>query len=142
MSGFHSAAANKGQALLALGHSARDTVEMLHHAGVAMTAKPFAVGVRIEHRQEDMDAAQYKQYAGHPCLPPSTYKLSCHLDNGRSAFSFCVCPGGQVVAAASEEQRVVDSFQGRERYEAVMRDAQYFLAESDAGMNQFLIAGE
>lgn len=95
------------QALLALGHSARDTVEMLYHAGVAMTAKPFAVGVRIEHRQEDMDAAQYKQYAGHPCLPPSTYKLSCHLDNGRSAFSFCVCPGGQVVAAASEEHRVV-----------------------------------
>ena len=95
------------QALLALGHSARDTVEMLHGAGVAMAAKPFAVGVRIEHRQEDMDAAQYKQYAGHPCLPPSTYKLSCHLDNGRSAFSFCVCPGGQVVAAASEMGRVV-----------------------------------
>ena len=95
------------QALLALGHSARDTVEMLYHAGVAMTAKPFAVGVRIEHRQEDMDAAQYKQYAGHPCLPPSTYKLSCHLDNGRSAFSFCVCPGGQVVAAASETGQVV-----------------------------------
>lgn len=95
------------QALLALGHSARDTVEMLYGAGVAMTAKPFAVGVRIEHRQEDMDAAQYKQYAGHPCLPPSTYKLSCHLDNGRSAFSFCVCPGGQVVAAASETDRVV-----------------------------------
>ena len=93
--------------LLALGHSARDTVEMLHGAGVAMTAKPFAVGVRIEHRQADMDAAQYKQYAGHPCLPPSTYKLSCHLDNGRSAFSFCVCPGGQVVAAASETGRVV-----------------------------------
>ena len=95
------------QALLALGHSARDTVEMLHSAGVAMIAKPFAVGVRIEHRQADMDAAQYKQYAGHPCLPPSTYKLSCHLDNGRSAFSFCVCPGGQVVAAASETGRVV-----------------------------------
>ena len=95
------------QALLALGHSARDTVEMLYRAGVNMTAKPFAVGVRIEHRQADMDAAQYKTYAGHPCLPPSTYKLSCHLENGRSAFSFCVCPGGQVVAAASEEGRVV-----------------------------------
>ena len=93
--------------MLALGHSARDTVEMLYGAGVAMEAKPFAVGVRIEHRQADMDAAQYKQYAGHPCLPPSTYKLSCHLDNGRSAFSFCVCPGGQVVAAASETGRVV-----------------------------------
>ena len=94
-------------ALLALGHSARDTVEMLYHSGVAMEAKPFAVGVRIEHRQSDMDAVQYRQYAGHGSLPVSSYKLSCHLPNGRSAFSFCVCPGGQVVAAASETGRVV-----------------------------------
>ena len=72
-----------------------------------MEAKPFAVGVRIEHRQADCDAAQYRQYAGHPGLPASTYKLSCHLPNGRAAYSFCVCPGGQVVAAASEAQRVV-----------------------------------
>ena len=95
------------QAVLALGHSARDTFEMLHTAGVRMEQKPFAVGVRIEHRQSDMDAAQYRQFAGHPCLPAAGYKLSCHLENGRSAFSFCVCPGGQVVAAASEEGRVV-----------------------------------
>ena len=93
------------QALLALGHSARDTVEMLYHAGVAMTAKPFAVGVRIEHRQSDMDAQQYKQYAGHPSLPPTSYKLSAHTAAGRGVFSFCVCPGGQVVAAASETGR-------------------------------------
>ena len=69
--------------------------------------KPFAMGVRIEHRQSAIDAAQYRSLAGHPALPPSTYKLSCHLPNGRSAFSFCVCPGGEVVAAASEEKRVV-----------------------------------
>ncbi len=94
-------------ALLALGHSARDTVEMLYHSGVHMEAKPFAVGVRIEHRQADIDAAQYRKYAGHPALSASSYKLSCHLDSGRSAFSFCVCPGGTVVAAASEERRVV-----------------------------------
>ena len=94
-------------AVLALGHSARDTFEMLHAAGVQMEQKPFAVGVRIEHRQSDMDAAQYRQFAGHPCLPAASYKLSCHLENGRSAFSFCVCPGGQVVAAASEQGRVV-----------------------------------
>ena len=94
-------------AVLALGHSARDTFEMLHAAGVQMEQKPFAVGVRIEHRQSDMDAAQYRQFAGHPCLPAASYKLSCHLENGRSAFSFCVCPGGQVVAAASERGRVV-----------------------------------
>ena len=93
--------------VLCPGHSARDTFEMLHARGVPMEAKPFAVGVRIEQRQADCDAAQYKQYAGHPGLPVSTYKLSCHLPGGRSAFSFCVCPGGEVVAAASEENRVV-----------------------------------
>ena len=93
--------------VLCPGHSARDTFAMLHGRGVAMEAKPFAVGVRIEHRQADCDAAQYRQYAGHPGLPASTYKLSCHLPNGRAAYSFCVCPGGQVVAAASEAERVV-----------------------------------
>ena len=80
---------------------------MLHARGLSMEAKPFAVGVRIEHRQADCDAAQYKRYAGHPGLPASSYKLFCHLSGGRSVFSFCVCPGGEVVAAASEERQVV-----------------------------------
>ena len=93
--------------VLCPGHSARDTFEMLHRRGVPMEAKPFAVGVRIEQRQSDCDAAQYKEYAGHPGLPASTYSLACHLESGRSAFSFCVCPGGEVVAAASEEGRLV-----------------------------------
>ncbi|MGM9663109.1 MAG: NAD(P)/FAD-dependent oxidoreductase [Oscillospiraceae bacterium] len=93
--------------LLAPGHSARDTFEMLLRRHVPMEPKAFAVGVRIEHRQKDMDAAQYKEYAGHPALPASSYKLACHLPSGRGVFSFCVCPGGQVVAAASEEKRVV-----------------------------------
>ena len=93
--------------VLCPGHSARDTFAMLYDRGVQMEAKPFAVGVRIEQRQADCDAAQYKTYAGHPGLPASTYKLACHLPNGRSAFSFCVCPGGDVVAAASEAGRVV-----------------------------------
>ena len=92
--------------ILALGHSARDTVEALYAAGVPMEAKPFAMGVRIEHRQADMDAQQYKAMAGHPGLPASTYKLACHV-GGRGVFSFCVCPGGQVVAAASETGRAV-----------------------------------
>ena len=93
--------------ILAPGHSARDTFEMLLARAVPMEPKAFAVGVRIEQRQRDIDAAQYKEYAGTPGLPASTYKLSCHLPGGRSAFSFCVCPGGEVVAAASEEGRVV-----------------------------------
>ena len=94
-------------AVLALGNSARDTFEMLSEAGVAMEPKPLAVGVRIEHLQADVDASQYKAMSGHPRLPASTYKLSCHLENGRSVFSFCVCPGGSVVAAASETDRAV-----------------------------------
>ena len=93
--------------VLAPGHSARDTFAMLYDLGVSLEAKPFAVGVRIEHRQADLDAVQYKNYAGHPGLPVSTYQLACHLENGRSAFSFCVCPGGMVVAAASEPSRLV-----------------------------------
>ena len=93
--------------ILAPGHSARDTFAMLLSRAVPMEPKAFAVGVRVEQRQRDIDAAQYKEYAGTPGLPASTYKLSCHLPNGRSAFSFCVCPGGQVVAAASETGRVV-----------------------------------
>ena len=92
--------------ILALGHSARDSFSMLYQRGVPMEAKAFAVGVRIEHRQEDINAAQYKTFAGHPALPPTSYKLSCHLADSRGVFSFCVCPGGQVVAAASEEGMV------------------------------------
>ncbi len=94
-------------AVLALGNSARDTFQMLHAAGVPLEPKPLAVGVRIEHRQADIDLAQYKRWAGHPRLPAASYKLSCHLESGRGVFSFCVCPGGQVVAAASEADRVV-----------------------------------
>lgn len=99
--------------VLALGNGARDTFEMLHAAGVPMEPKPLAVGVRIEHRQSDIDLAQYKSMAGHPRLPASSYKLSCHLENGRGVFSFCVCPGGEVVAAASEEARAVTNGMSR-----------------------------
>jgi len=91
--------------ILAPGHSARDTFRSLHAQGVAMEQKPFAIGVRIEHPQALVSAAQYGP--AWEKLPPSDYKLACHLPNGRSAFTFCVCPGGQVVAAASERGRLV-----------------------------------
>lgn len=91
--------------VLATGHSARDTFEMLAHSGVVMESKAFAVGVRIEHLQESISRSQYGDFANK--LPPADYKLACHLPNGRSAYSFCVCPGGTVVAAASEEGRLV-----------------------------------
>lgn len=93
-----------GAAVLAVGHSARDTFEMLHAAGIPMCPKQFAVGVRIEHLQRDITLSQYgAEIAG---LPAASYKLSCHPDTEHSAFSFCVCPGGQVVAAASEPGQV------------------------------------
>ena len=95
------------QVVLALGHSARDTFAMLHTLGVPMEPKPFAIGVRIEHKQSAIDAAQYKEAAGNPALPPTSYKLAYHTKDGRGVFSLCVCPGGQVVAAASEDGRVV-----------------------------------
>ena len=91
--------------VLAPGHSARDTFAMLHQAGVPMEQKNFAVGVRIEQEQAAISRAQYGP--AWEQLPPSDYKLACHLPTGRSAFTFCVCPGGEVVAAASEAGRVV-----------------------------------
>lgn len=93
--------------ILAIGHSARDTFEMLHQAGVKIEQKPFSIGVRIEHLQTMIDEAQYGRYAGSPQLGAADYKLAAHLPNGRSAYTFCMCPGGEVVAAASEAGRVV-----------------------------------
>lgn len=93
--------------ILAVGHSARDTFEILHKNGVYIEQKPFSVGVRIEHVQKSVDAAQYGRFAGHPALGAADYKLAAHFDNGRSAYTFCMCPGGMVVAAASEPGRVV-----------------------------------
>ena len=91
--------------VLSPGHSARDTFRMLHDAGVPMEQKAFAIGVRIEHPQSAISLAQFGP--AWEQLPAADYKLACHLPNGRSAFTFCVCPGGQVVAAASEEGRLV-----------------------------------
>ena len=91
--------------ILSPGHSARDTFQMLHEAGVPMEQKAFAIGVRIEHPQSAISQAQFGP--AWEKLPAADYKLACHLPNGRSAFTFCVCPGGQVVAAASEEGRLV-----------------------------------
>ena len=93
--------------VLACGHSARDVFELLRDLGVALDRKTFAMGVRIEHLQADIDRAQYGPSAGHPALGAAPYKLVAHLPSGRSAYSFCMCPGGYVVAAASEEGGVV-----------------------------------
>lgn len=99
--------------VLAIGHSARDTYEMLFKRGCAMTAKPFSVGVRVEHLQSDIDRSLYGEFAGDDRLPVGEYTLS-HRENGRAVYSFCMCPGGEVVAAASEDGGVVTN--GMSRY--------------------------
>ncbi|HIS65423.1 MAG TPA: hypothetical protein IAA83_08660 [Candidatus Avoscillospira avistercoris] len=95
------------RAILAIGHSARDTFAMLLESGVPMEPKAFSMGVRIEHRQSWLDRRQYGDAAGHPSLPPADYKLAAHLPDGNSAYTFCMCPGGQVVASSSETGGVV-----------------------------------
>ena len=89
--------------ILAIGHSARDTFQMIYDSGVHMEQKPFSLGARIEHKQSMISRSQYGAAADHPALGAADYKLSCHLPDGRAAYTFCMCPGGQVVAAASEE---------------------------------------
>ncbi len=107
--------------VLAIGHSARDTFEMLHAAGVYMEAKPFSVGFRIEHPQGLIDRARFGPFAGNPMLGAADYKLVHHARNGRSVYSFCMCPGGTVVAATSEEGRVVTN--GMSQYSRNERNA-------------------
>jgi len=109
------------QLVLAIGHSARDTVEMLHQRGVYLEAKAFSVGVRIEHPQHLIDAARFGPYATHPLLGAADYKLVHHAKNGRSVYSFCMCPGGTVVAAASEAGHLVTN--GMSQYSRNERNA-------------------
>ena len=107
--------------VLAVGHSARDTFEMLHRRGVSMEAKPFSIGFRIEHPQSVIDRARFGVNAGNPQLGAADYKLVHHAQNGRSVYSFCMCPGGTVVAATSEEGRVVTN--GMSQYSRNERNA-------------------
>ncbi len=93
--------------ILAIGHSARDTFQMLYQTGVAMEPKPFAMGVRIEHPQSLINKIQYGPAAGHPALPPAEYALSFRTAQGRPVYSFCMCPGGSIIAASSEEDKLV-----------------------------------
>ena len=108
-------------AVLALGHSSRDTFEALYRRGVDMVAKPFSIGVRIEHPQGVIDRARWGRHAGHPLLGAAEYRLVHHAANGRAVYSFCMCPGGTVVAATSEPERVVTN--GMSQYSRNERNA-------------------
>lgn len=107
--------------LMALGHSARDTFEALHARGVFFEPKPLSIGVRIEHPQSVIDRARYGKFAGNRILGAADYRLSHHAANGRTVYSFCMCPGGAVVAAASEEGRLVTN--GMSQYSRKERNA-------------------
>jgi uncharacterized FAD-dependent dehydrogenase len=109
------------QVVLALGHSSRDTFAMLHERGVYVEAKPFSIGFRVEHPQGLIDRARWGRHAGHPALGAAEYKLVHHASNGRSVYSFCMCPGGTVVAATSEVGRVVTN--GMSQYSRNERNA-------------------
>jgi len=117
-SGEHIAA---DHVVLAIGHSSRDTFDMLHARGVYVEAKPFSVGFRIEHPQSLIDVARFGASAGNPILGAADYKLVHHASNGRDVYSFCMCPGGTVVAATSEEHRVVTN--GMSQYSRAERNA-------------------
>ncbi|WP_094752295.1 NAD(P)/FAD-dependent oxidoreductase [Psychromonas sp. CD1] len=107
--------------VLAIGHSARDTVKMLHEKGVYLAAQSFSIGFRIEHKQDMIDKCRFGINAGHPLLGAADYKLVHHCKNGRSVYSFCMCPGGVVVAATSEEHAVVTN--GMSQYSRSERNA-------------------
>lgn len=93
--------------VFAIGHSSRDTVKMLYGKNIKMMQKPFSVGARIEHPREYINAIQYGKFAGHPALPAAVYKLACHFEHERGGYTFCMCPGGTVISATSEEYGVV-----------------------------------
>ncbi len=109
------------QVVMALGHSSRDTFAMLYERGVHIEAKPFSIGFRVEHPQGIIDRARWGRHAGHPSLGAAEYKLVHHASNGRSVYSFCMCPGGTVVAATSEPGRVVTN--GMSQYSRNERNA-------------------
>ena len=112
---------NSNHVTLAIGHSARDTVKMLHDKGVQLEAQSFSIGFRIEHKQAMIDKCRFGINAGHPILGAADYKLVHHCSNGRSVYSFCMCPGGVVVAATSEEHAVVTN--GMSQYSRSERNA-------------------
>ena len=101
--------------ILAIGHSARDTFRLLRDLHIPMEQKPFSLGARIEHLQEKVDRSQYGKFAGHPALGAADYRLAVHLPNGRGVYTFCMCPGGQVITYSEESRLVTNGMSSRAR---------------------------
>ena len=114
--------------ILAAGHSARDTFDLLHERGARLVQKPFSIGVRVEHDQRMVDRAQYGSAAGHPALGSADYRLSCHLPSGRGVYTFCMCPGGWVVAATTEAGGVVTNGMSRYAREGANANAAFLVS--------------
>jgi len=127
--------------LLCIGHSARETIELLHRRGIEMQQKLFAVGARIEHPREWIDRAQFGAFAGHPALGAADYKLACHLPGGRSAYTFCMCPGGTVVCAASEPGGVVTNGMSLHARDAANSNAALLVGVDPATAGNDVLAG-
>ena len=128
--------------ILATGHSARDIFYMLNSHGVELARKPFSIGVRIEHRQEDINKSQYgEKYYKHPKLPSADYKLAIHLDNGRSLYTFCMCPGGVVVASSSEENEIVTNGMSYYKRDKENANSALLVNVNDTDLESGLFAG-
>jgi len=127
--------------ILAIGHSARDTFAMLRSAGVRLEPKPFAIGCRIEHRQERIDRAQLGALAGHPAVGPADYKLAQSCSGGRSAYTFCMCPGGSVIAAASEPGGVATNGMSLHARDGVNANSALLVGVGPEDMAEFAEAG-
>jgi len=133
----HSQLINTSICLLGIGHSARDTFQWIYDSGLHMTQKPFSMGVRIEHPQSIINVAQYGKYANHPALGPAEYKLSYHGENNRTAYTFCMCPGGYVVNSASEPGGCVTNGMSESRRDGTNANAGFLvnIDPSDFGSN-------
>ena len=138
-SGEHTMTIDADKVLFAIGHSARDTFEMLLSHGVNMTSKPFSMGVRIEHLQSDIGYAQYGD--SYKIMAPADYKLSCHLDNGKSLYTFCMCPGGYVVPATSEEGAVVTNGMSENARDGVNANSAILVNVDERDYGEGIMAG-
>ncbi|MDE7193109.1 MAG: hypothetical protein K2O14_03975 [Oscillospiraceae bacterium] len=130
-----------GALVAAIGHSAHDTFEMLLKRGITLLPKPFSVGARIEHLQEDIDRALYGKYAGHPALPPAEYQLSYHDKNNRGVYTFCMCPGGYVVASESGNGTIVTNGMSRFARDGVNANSAVLVSAAPEDFGQQPLAG-
>ena len=127
--------------ILACGHSARDTFKMLYDKNIEMIKKPFSVGVRIEHKKEDIDRALYGKFAGNKALGAASYKLACHLENGRGVYTFCMCPGGEVVNASDETDGICINGMSNSKRDKVNSNSAVLVGIEPSDLEDYVLSG-